>query len=486
MKKAVPFFLSLALCFVAKAQVYKTIASGNWSNASIWQDGFIPPAENPAGGVINILHEVNFNLPENLIKNYGTFRIESSAGVAARLNMPSGAHFENYSTGKVYITNAHYSQYRFAGGGNSGSAQGGTFKNYGGMVRVVNSSIEVAQDWITESGGSRYFENSCLATGQNYSNSGTPDTLINGKLSIGWHGSGSFDLNSGNMYFQNIAVALSGTSGNFKLNSGTANGSINYITLKNTVTGNIGSGEIFASSSLNNAPGLSLNAYCVSSGSKYIPNGKFSGAQAFDCTVNPDVIDCVPLPMIVLPVKFNYFKLRLDKNNNVDLEWATTSEINASHFVIEKSYDGVNFEEKGMVMAYANFSEIRNYSFRDNITPSKSKLVYYRLRTVDTDGSFSYSAIHTIRISSRADTEMKLLSYPNPASTELRLTVPEVWQNKKVTFEILSAAGQIAKKRESADCSQTETINVSGLAPGFYLVRATCNAESVQQKIIKQ
>ena len=44
----------------------------------------------------------------------------------------------------------------------------------------------------------------------------------------------------------------------------------------------------------------------------------------------------------------------------------------------------------------------------------------------------------------------------------------------------------LAKKAITGNASQTETINVNNLAPGFYIARAICDGEIAQQKIIKR
>ncbi len=190
--------------------------------------------------------------------------------------------------------------------------------------------------------------------------------------------------------------------------------------------------------------------------------------------------------LVTLPVKLISFTANLVKSK-VNLTWTTSQESNTSHFVIERSYDGVNFSDAGVMFAYGNSNEVRNYSFADNGADLQATIIYYRLHMVDTDGKSSYSPTRIIRmISSNTGNETAILSYPNPVGNELRITIPAAWQNKKVTYEILSTNGQLAKKTEVINSSQTETLNVSGLIPGFYLVRATCNGESAQQKIIKQ
>jgi hypothetical protein len=79
-----------------------------------------------------------------------------------------------------------------------------------------------------------------------------------------------------------------------------------------------------------------------------------------------------------------------------------------------------------------------------------------------------------------------LLAYPNPVVDELRVSIPNNWQNKKVIYEVLNANGQLADKVEIASSSQTETIYTANLLPGVYFLRASCGKEAAQQKIVKQ
>jgi hypothetical protein len=84
-------------------------------------------------------------------------------------------------------------------------------------------------------------------------------------------------------------------------------------------------------------------------------------------------------------------------NNRVDLKFATTSEKNVSHFIIEKSTDGKNYSDAGIVFAYGNTSETMNYPFIDkNIDTNKAGMIYYRISTVTNDGKIEFSQAMTI------------------------------------------------------------------------------------------
>ena len=191
------------------------------------------------------------------------------------------------------------------------------------------------------------------------------------------------------------------------------------------------------------------------------------------------------LEYATLPVKLVSFTAMLN-TNKVDLNWITATEMNVNHFVIERSTDGQTFSDAGMVFAFGNTTEQKNYQYSDNITSMNSAVIYYRLRQMDIDGKFEYSATRIIRISKQNENPITILTYPNPVTSELRITIPNNWQGKKVMYEIVNANGHVSGKSQVGNSSQTETLNVGILSPGLYIVKASCEGQSAQQKIVKQ
>ena len=189
-------------------------------------------------------------------------------------------------------------------------------------------------------------------------------------------------------------------------------------------------------------------------------------------------------PITPVPVKLMSFTAVLN-NNKADLKWTTASEINVSHFVIERSTDGTNYADAGVVFANGNAVDKTNYSFSDYLINVQSTIVYYRLRSVDIDGKSQYSETRIIRIGKLTENTIAILTYPNPVNNDVHITIHYKWQDKKVTYEIINSFGQLTKKAESVISSQTEVLNLNSLSKGFYLIRVTCNGEIAQQKIIK-
>jgi Secretion system C-terminal sorting domain len=189
---------------------------------------------------------------------------------------------------------------------------------------------------------------------------------------------------------------------------------------------------------------------------------------------------------VTLPVKLVSFSATLD-DDKVDLKWTTSSEKEVSHFSIEKSSDGQHFSQAGIVFAIGNSSEIITYSFPDkNINLNSTGIIYYRLRSIDMDGSSELSAVRMITPGSQNKQGAVILTYPNPVTNDLHITIPKNWQGRKVTYELLDNNGRATKRKTVASASQTESMPVANLGRGFYIARVTCNDESAHQKVIKR
>ncbi|MEO7394552.1 MAG: T9SS type A sorting domain-containing protein [Chitinophagaceae bacterium] len=185
-----------------------------------------------------------------------------------------------------------------------------------------------------------------------------------------------------------------------------------------------------------------------------------------------------------LPINLINFDAKYNKPDAI-LNWSTAQEKNFSHFVLEQSTDGIIYNQLAVVFGAGESDTKKNYSYTDKNLTGRKGLVYYRLKSVDNDGKYDYSSVRIIRL----DEEKKgitLSTYPNPAVNELKVTIPAAWQSKKATYEVVNINGQVAKRVTTANSSQTETININNLAPGFYIVKVICEGEIAQQKIVKQ
>lgn len=185
-----------------------------------------------------------------------------------------------------------------------------------------------------------------------------------------------------------------------------------------------------------------------------------------------------------LPAKLASFTAKSMTTNKVVLNWSTSQEKDASHFTIEKSLNGKDFSDAGILFSIGNSEVPQQYNFTDEIRTGEKGLIYYRLKLVDLDGQIQYSPIRLVRIGEEK-ANASILVYPNPVANELRVTLPATWHDKKVTIDIYTQNGVLAKRFVTNYASQTETINVRALTPGSYMIRSSNGTDTTSQHIIK-
>ena len=134
--------------------------------------------------------------------------------------------------------------------------------------------------------------------------------------------------------------------------------------------------------------------------------GHFSGGGGGASTVN----DASGSPLPITLVFFDGY----ENGEANTIAWTTYSEINTKEFILERATDeNFDFSAIAVVGAANNSNVPRDYSAEDN---SPEKLSYYRLRTVDFDGSEYFSKIIQISRNNLKQTLSISQVFPNPTT----------------------------------------------------------------------
>jgi hypothetical protein len=156
------------------------------------------------------------------------------------------------------------------------------------------------------------------------------------------------------------------------------------------------------------------------------------------------------------------------KNGKVNLLlWNTSHEINSSHFNIQRSSNGLDFSNIGLVYANNSSNTINKYQFTDRVPLTGAN--YYRLQIVDKDGSGKYSDVKIIKGELAAS-----FIYPVPANDILTVET-----KGKAQFSMLDQSGRILF---STNIESKGTIDVSRLGAGVYFLKN--NNTGAAEKII--
>jgi hypothetical protein len=143
------------------------------------------------------------------------------------------------------------------------------------------------------------------------------------------------------------------------------------------------------------------------------------------------------------------------------LTWRTASELNNSHFDIERSTDGKTFHNIGQVKGNNKPS---SYQFVDNQPFATS---YYRLRQIDFDGTETVSKVVSVELKGKGK---GLKVYPTLVSNGIltvALAMNEATEGGQLRdFSVMNLLGQQVLVGKT-----TTQIDVSALAKGTYMLK---------------
>ncbi len=193
----------------------------------------------------------------------------------------------------------------------------------------------------------------------------------------------------------------------------------------------------------------------------YIDNYSMNGVTFNMSWTGTAEVGCIILPVELLDLQAT------PEGNNVAVEWTTASENDLSHFNVERSADGVHFEDIGQVEAIGDAANA-NYRFIDD-APLQG-LSYYRLMQVGKNGEASNS--RTVMVMMTAGGEMEV--HPNPADDLLYLSLV-LAREKNMKWQILDMSGRLIAEDLFAGVNgrNTETIPVAALEKGSYVLKVT-------------
>ncbi|MEM6964642.1 MAG: glycoside hydrolase family 9 protein [Bacteroidota bacterium] len=184
-----------------------------------------------------------------------------------------------------------------------------------------------------------------------------------------------------------------------------------------------------------------------------------------------------------LPVELVYFNVEVVNDEVVKLSWRSASEIDNDYFEIQRSQDGLDFKILDRVDGLGNAQTGAVYIAVDS-TPLEG-LSYYRIKQVDTDGSFEYFPIKTVFFESKG---IQFSIFPNPVKEKLQVKMDA--KNKiRSHLQILSSDGKIVIQRSTLDVQAGENvfeINVAHLSQGVYFLKMDFGdgAASVYRRIV--
>lgn len=237
---------------------------------------------------------------------------------------------------------------------------------------------------------------------------------------------------------------------NFQQDAGSFTVPTSFTTIA-TLTFTVGAGSTTAQST---TFGILANTTVYNSSDAVVADGDFTGTA-----------------VQTLPINLTEFNLS-SESNKVVLKWTTQSETNNEDFEIQRSLDGKEFKNIGLIPGAGNSNSQMNYEFSDIDLTANYGVIYYRLKQIDFDGRFEYSPTRSLTIENKLSS--KISWYPNPA-TNLITILSEQTQ----LVEIYDITGKLTYNTST---NLNNVIDLSDLNNGtYFLVIKNMNGEIVQQ-----
>lgn len=176
----------------------------------------------------------------------------------------------------------------------------------------------------------------------------------------------------------------------------------------------------------------------------------------------------------VLPVELNSFTSATERNN-VNLNWATSSESNNSGFEIERSSDNSEWNKIGFLNGNGTTTSAHSYSFTDrNLESGKYN---FRLKQIDFNGNFEYHILNNEVNIGTPDKFNLSQNYPNPfnPTTKINYNIPF---DSKVSIKLFDLSGKELKTLYSGERSAgyyTMDFNASDISSGAYFYKISAN-----------
>jgi hypothetical protein len=180
---------------------------------------------------------------------------------------------------------------------------------------------------------------------------------------------------------------------------------------------------------------------------------------------------------VPLPVSMLNFSARKVEHTSA-LNWITGSEKNNSHFIVERSKDGVNFSNlSGVIQTKApngNSDMPLTYAYTD-VVPHYGHN-YYRVKQYDLDGNTAVSTVQDVYHGEDAVVTL----YPNPVSDVLSIDIQSE-RNTLAEIKLMDATGRTVKtiSLHLMEGSNTTKIDMESLAKGIYVVQVS-NGKGLQ------
>lgn len=164
------------------------------------------------------------------------------------------------------------------------------------------------------------------------------------------------------------------------------------------------------------------------------------------------------------------------------LGWTTLNESNNSHFMVQRSGDGIIFDDIGRVSATGNSDQEVEYDFFDpNPLPGQN---HYRINQTDYNGSSSLSKVVSVIFSPPLQLELISLT-ADALHQQLKIRLA-AGREVPVSLDVFSVAGKRLLRHIHPAKIGENTVNLPlpSYSSGLYFVRIKAGSSVIERKVL--
>ena len=445
---------------LAGAATFTTVGDGDWELSGTWDLGSVPTKDDD----IIVKHFVYLN--SNLTVNSTlTIHADGLLNLTGQLTVKRGATFTN--NGGMIATANIFNWGTIVNNDSFFMDNGANITNNAGAVLTSHGFTKIEGNIIDNGGTMNGTGNYVVGGNVNINNK-------NSKIEGGVYFCIKKDFHISNIFSSVNCDAFINVEGNV-INNGTITGTGSIRTMKNLVNKGTLPGTL---------------DWCVV--------GSITGAAGVvsDCAnpIFPPITDTCATCFLtmsssiipggtVLPIELLSFTGQ-GMDNYVRLKWSTAVEINNEYFMVQRTRNGITWEDLGKVLGAGNSNSKKDY-FYDDKEPYEGT-AYYALRQVDTDGG--YTDLEPIPITFQATDEesctFKVKPNPCPSRCNVSLAGCDAEVANIAVYDVMGR--QVTTQVPTTSGSGFFIDAQNNLAPGTYIVFGTSGDKKVSKKILVQ
>lgn len=212
------------------------------------------------------------------------------------------------------------------------------------------------------------------------------------------------------------------------------------------------------------------------------PNNNTNSFEISNIALSTPVnLEEAPLPVEMLSFTYNV------NGNNVNLLWATASEINNRGFQVERLNKEDNlWKTIGFIEGAGNSNSLKNYKFEDKKVNTGKYT--YRLKQIDYNGNYNFKNLNSEINMATPRTFNLSQNYPNPfnPSTKIDYELPIASNVKIIVYDALGREIRTIINEKQKAGNYTIDFDAQNLSSGIYFYRLITESKGQELIITKK